>query len=321
MLPGDPHDNHDAASLARMQGSRILFIVHGARADRPETQELLAAASEHGIVAELVATEQAGDGARLAREGVAAGVAAVVALGGDGTVNDVLNGVAGTDVPLGIVPMGTANDFARQVGIPGDAREALEVILRHKPTRMDTASLNGHKFLNVSTGGVGAEITSETADGMKSVLGPLAYAITGVRKLTSLEPTSMCFEGPGFHLDRLCLLFAVGNARVTGGGTQLTPLASVTDGLIDVCVVEDMPIAELAPLLLKLRNGEHVGADGVAAGVHYARLAELTVRADRAVSVNVDGEPISEATLHYRAHQGDLSIYLPHLPDATTPSG
>src|SRR3954471_21648594 len=109
--------------------------------------------------------------------GAGRGVECVAPAGGDGTVNDVVNGLDGLDVPLGIIPLGTANDFARQVGIPSDADHAMDVILQRKPKRFDTASLNGRRFLNVSTGGVGAEATAETPASAKETLGPLAYAV------------------------------------------------------------------------------------------------------------------------------------------------
>src|SRR5918912_3225130 len=125
---------------------------------------------------------------------------AVVALGGDGTVNEVVNGLAGSEVPLGIIPVGTANDFARQVGIPDDPDHAMDVILRRAPRLIDTAELNGRRFLNVSTGGVGAEATAETPPDAKESLGPLAYAITGVRKFADLQPLNCRFTGPEFDV-------------------------------------------------------------------------------------------------------------------------
>ncbi|MGI8766162.1 MAG: diacylglycerol/lipid kinase family protein [Gemmatimonadaceae bacterium] len=302
-------------ATAHTSPQRVLVILHGDRADLPEVQEMLAFASDSGCEVETAITIAAGDGATFAHDGAARGFDAIVAVGGDGTVNNVINGLIGSPVPVGIIPMGTANDFARQVGIPDSPRDAFEVILRHKPTCADTASLNGRRFLNVSTGGVAAEVTAETSTELKDMLGPLAYAITGVRKLSQLEPTAMRFNGPGFQLSCRCLLFAVGNARTTGGGSVLTPRASITDGLIDLCVVEDMPVTDLMPLLLKLRSGEHIGADGV----HYVQLPELTIKAENAVSANVDGEPVSASHFDYRALARDLAIYLPYVPRTPLP--
>lgn len=296
--------------------TKVLFIIHGERADRPDLKDAVAFAAANGCMVASAITTTAGDALAFAREGAALGFDTVVAVGGDGTVNDVVNGLAGTDVALGIIPAGTANDFARQVGIPDDPREALNLILRHKPVLIDTASLNGRRFINVSTGGVGAEITAETQSEIKDLLGPVAYAITGVGKLMQLQPTPMRFTGPGFELVCNSVLFAVGNASVTGGGIPLTPKASVTDGLIDLCVVEEMTVTALVPLLLKLRSGDHIGAEGV----HYAQLPEVRIEAEHAVMANVDGESITETTFEYRAHPGSIMIHLGHLPGGPNPS-
>src|SRR5207244_7491358 len=131
---------------------------------------------------EPLITFERGDAAALAQRAAHRGVDVVAAAGGDGTVNEVVNGLDGYDVPLGIIPLGTANDFARQVGIPADADHAMDVILQRKPRRLDTATLNGRRFLNVSTGGIGAEATAETPTQAKESLGSVAYAITSLRK-------------------------------------------------------------------------------------------------------------------------------------------
>ena len=179
-----------------------------------------------------------------------------------------VNGLDGYDVPLGIIPVGTANDFARQVGIPADADHAMDVILQRKPRRLDTASLNGRRFLNVSTGGVGAEATAETPAEAKESLGPVAYAISGMRKFADFRPHHARFAGDGFEYEGEFLMFAVGLTRSTGGGTMVTPMASATDGLLDLCIVERMSRGEFARTVLRVKRGEHVGHEGV----HYVQL-------------------------------------------------
>jgi lipid kinase YegS len=285
---------------------RYWLIVTEDRAAKPEVEEILELAAERGVSIELRVATKEDDGGKFAREGVAAGADAVIAAGGDGTVNAVMNGLMGSSIPLGIIPLGTANDFAQQAGIPGDPREALEIILGTEPVPIDTASLNGRHFLNVSSGGIGAETTAETSDELKAVLGPLAYAITGVRKLTSLESMRLVLSGAGDRIECEALIFAVGNARTTGGGNLLTPRASLTDGLLDVCIVEAMPVTSLLPLLLKMRNGEHLGEDGV----RYLQAPAVTITSPCPVSVNVDGEPMSESRLEYRAHSESLRVHL-----------
>jgi len=187
----------------------------------------------------------------------------------------------------------------------------MDVVLRQPPRTIDTAELNGRRFLNVSSGGVAAEATAETPTEAKEQLGPLAYAITGVRKLADLQPRRAHITGPGVDLECEFLIFAVGNARSTGGGTRITPRALVTDGLIDLCIIEAMPRGDFAKLLLRVKKGEHLDE----ARVRYHQLPSVTIAADGPVTVNVDGESSEATTLSYRARSGDLRIHVPHLPE------
>lgn len=288
----------------------IVLVVHGARADRPDFRHLVGWVRERGHLVEVRVTFERGDAEAFARDAAIRGADAAVAVGGDGTLNEVVNGLDGFDTPLGVVPLGTANDFARQAGIPPDADHAMDVILLRKPVRLDTASLNGRRFLNVSTGGLGAEATAETPAQVKASIGPLAYAIAGLRKLADFEPTRAVFEGGGYVLDCEFMVFAVGSARSTGGGTLITPHASTTDGLLDLMVIEKMTRRDFARTVMRLRRGEHVGEPGV----HYVRLPELRIRGARPIAVNVDGEISDAPVLAFRARPGDLRVHVVHRP-------
>ena len=297
--------------MTRTVKKELMLIVHGQRADNDALRHLVSWVRGKGHAVDPRVTWEAGDGIRFAREGAARGVDAVVAVGGDGTINEVLNGLHGSNVPLGIIPLGTANDFARQVGIPDDPDHAMDVVLRRAPRTIDTAELNGRRFLNVSSGGVGAEATAETPTEAKEQLGPLAYAITGVRKLADLQPRRAHITGPDVDLECEFLLFAVGNARTTGGGTRITPRALITDGLIDLCIVEAMPRADFAKLLMRIKKGEHLDESRV----RYLQLPSVTIAAEGPVTVNVDGESSEATTLSYRVRPKDLRIHIPHLPE------
>jgi diacylglycerol kinase (ATP) len=293
-----------------IETKRLGLIINGARATHATLREAVAELRAQGHVVEPRVTFEEGDAIAAAQAAAARGVDAVVAVGGDGTVNEVVNGLTGTNVPLGIVPLGTANDFARQAGIPEDLTHALDLVVQRPPLRIDTGELNGRRFINVSSAGVGAEATAETPTEAKAALGPLAYAITGVRKLTQLEAHRARFAGPGFEHRCAFLLFAVGNARETGGGTTLTPRASVTVGLLDLCVVEEMPRAEFARLVLKLKRGEHLDHPAVV----YVQLPSITVDVQHEITVNVDGEPTTQRELTYTAHPGELLVHAAQLP-------
>ena len=295
------------------------MIIHGTRAEREDVRHLIDWVRAKGHVVEPHVTLETGDATALTAAAARAGVDAVIAIGGDGTLNEVVNGLDGFDTPLGIIPLGTANDFATQAGIPADVDHAMDVILHRKPVCIDTASLNGRRFLNVSTGGVGAEATAETPAEAKETLGPVAYAITGVRKFAGFESYRATFRGPAFAFDGEFMMFAVGVTRASGGGTLVTPNASVTDGLLDVCVVEAMGRAEFARLLLKIKRGEHLGEPGV----RYAQLPSVLIESDTSLSVNVDGESTDAQRLDYVARKGDLWVHVMHLPgeeSSETPS-
>ena len=125
----------------------LVLVVHGTRAADPLLRRAITRVRARGHEVDVRVTWEAGDATRFAREAVARKPAAVVAVGGDGTVNEVVNGLAGTNVPLGIVPLGTANDFAQQARIPLNPEAALGVVLRGEAARIDLASLNGRRFV------------------------------------------------------------------------------------------------------------------------------------------------------------------------------
>jgi diacylglycerol kinase (ATP) len=288
----------------------VALVLHGARAEFPGLRHLVQWMRAKGHTVRVRVTWEPGDGAMLAREAIEFGADTIVACGGDGTVNEVLNGIEGTRVALGIIPAGTANDFARQVGIPDDPSAAMDIVLRRKPVLIDTAAMNGRRFLNVSSGGIGAEATAETPADAKASLGPVAYFISGLRKLAAFEPRLALFEAPGLKLREDFLLFAVGNARATGGGTLVTPRASVRDGLLDVCIIGAMPRKEFARLVLRVKRGEHLESEGV----RYLQVPWFRITTAQPMTVNLDGEPAELRQAYYEVRPRDLLMYLPRLP-------
>jgi lipid kinase YegS len=297
------------------RGCTLDFVIHGSRADNDELREAAEWARARGHRVRAQVTWEPGDARRFAAAAVARGTDAVIAVGGDGTLNEALNGVVGSEVPLGVLPLGTANDFARQIGVPDDPRSALalllDILLDHGPRRIDVGVLNGRAFLNVSSAGIGAETTADTPAGVKGVLGPLAYALTGAWKFAAdYEGRSARFSGPGFSREVDYLLFAVGNARATGAGVAIAPLAEFDDGLLDLCVVEPVARARFAGLLLELRRGEHLDRDGV----HYVQTPWVRVESEAPVAVNVDGEALSFRTLEYAVSERAVRVLAPRAP-------
>ena len=257
-----------------MHSKHIALIIHGSRADRADVRHLVSWVRDKGHFVEPLTTFEAGEATAFAADAARRGVDVVAAAGGDGTLNEVVNGLDGYDVPLGIIPVGTANDFARQVGIPGDADHAMDVILQRKPRRLDTASLNGRRFLNVSTGGVGAEATAETPAEAKESLGPVAYAISGMRKFAEFRPYHARFVGDGFAYEGDFLMFAVGPHAI-----HRRRHAGHADGVGNrrparpVHRRSECRAASSRGRVLRVKRGEHVGHEGV----HYVQLRSVTI--------------------------------------------
>lgn len=295
---------------------RITFIVNKSE---PDTLEQMRESVDrlrdrgHEVLPRL--TFEGGDARWMAREACERGSELVIASGGDGTLNQVVNGLhdwllaeEGTDrvAPrLGIIPQGTANDFAGALEIPGDIEEAVAIAVDGAELLIDVGMVAERYFLNVSTGGFGAEATEEASAEVKRVLGPLAYMVTGVRKFATLKPLTARFTaGEELIAEGSFLLFAVGNCRRTGGGNWLTPEADLTDGLLDLCLVREMSRMEFLRLLPELRAGEHVDHPDIV----YRQLPAITVESEEELSVNADGEPLSGRRFEYRVSRHRIRV-------------
>ena len=229
---------------------RIMIIIHTANEAALETlRDRIAQLREDGHEVFPRLTFEAGDAAWMARDGCRSGCDLLIAAGGDGTINETVNGLhswfaegggTGAEMPrLGILPLGTANDLAGMLGIPAEVDDALQVALYGRDQPFDVGVVEGRCFVNVSTGGFGAEASDETPEDAKRALGPLAYLITGVRKFASLEPLTARISSQGKRVaEGRFMLFVVGNGRRTGGGNFLTPRADPSDGLLDLLLVD-----------------------------------------------------------------------------------
>lgn len=248
------------------------------------------------------------DAFRFARDAADGGVDLVIAAGGDGTINDVVNGmhaVAARMPRLGIVPLGTANDFARGLNLPDEIAEALEVAVNGEAVAIDVASVNGRCFVNVSTGGFGPDITESASSNAKRRFGKLAYFFTAVKKLTKLEPFHAVFETTDRVLyDGPFFFYAVGNARQTGGGTPVTPRADYRDERLDLAIVTGHSRRDFLSLLPDLRAGRHPEDPDVL----YLKTSELWVRARDPFAVNADGEPIAGREFWYGVKEKTLTV-------------
>jgi diacylglycerol kinase (ATP) len=195
-------------------------------------------------------------------------------------------------VAIGIIPLGTGNDFASALRIPTDVDEAVDTLLSAQPRAVDVGEVNGRLFVNASAGGFVAEVSDAVDPALKSVAGRLAYLLGGAKALVQSEPFR-CRTG---GIDRECLLFAVCNAPTIGGGRLIAPRAVVDDGLLDVCLVDAMDLVSFLALLRRVAAGTHTEVPGV----EYSRAAAVSLQFDREVAVNVDGEVFRTSACEYR---------------------
>lgn len=283
-----------------------------ANAKKPDAAKELRSAVQqlrdegHRVHARL--TFEAADAIRFARLATRRKVDLVIAAGGDGTVNEVVNGMiaAGMQRPrLGIVPLGTANDFAKGLQIPLDIHEAMAVALRGVAAEVDVAAVNERCFVNVSTGGFGPEITEAVSAKAKRLFGKLAYLFSAVRQLAQLEPAHAVFESDGRVVyEGPFFFFAVGNARHTGGGTPVTPHADYSDAQLDVVIVTGNKRKDFLTLLPDIRAGKHIDDSDVLCCKTHA----LHVRALDSFAVNADGEPMQGPDFLYRVLDQTITV-------------
>lgn len=255
-------------------------------------------------VLDIVMTIGPGDAAAAAQDAAAAGCERIFVAGGDGTLNEALNGVAQVEgalerVTFGIIPVGTGNDFAGAIGIPPTVEEALATVAAGRKTRVDVGRLGDLHFVNVSAGGFIAEVSDAVDPQLKSIAGKLAYLIGGAQVLLDYEPVHAEIEFEGEHgTERRALeiqTFAVCNSRMIGGGRLIAPQAWVDDGWLDVCVIESMPTPEFIRLLTSVSKGEHIEDPRVS----YFNARSVRFDFARSIKVNTDGEVLEATSCRY----------------------
>jgi diacylglycerol kinase (ATP) len=261
---------------------------------------------------DIVITTGEGDAARAAEDAVRSGYDHVFVGGGDGTLNEVLNGIGAVSggfaaVVLGIVPLGTGNDFASAMGYPADIAAAADTLFDAPAAWVDVGQLNDRYFINVSAGGFIAEVSDAVSPQLKNLAGRLAYVIGGATVVLEHEPVGVRVESPAHSVSMAINMFAVCNSRLIGGGRLIAPEARVDDGLLDVYLVEAMSKVEFVALLTRLSDGAHTSDDRVT----YFRAAELDLHFDRTVKVNTDGQVLETDFCRYRVLPSALRVLRP----------
>lgn len=285
------------------------LIVHPKRAADAQLTAAVEALRRSGHRVEESIPDAPGATETLARRAAEAGAEVVVGVGGDGTLNEIVNGLLGTPAACAAVPGGTANDFAAAAGIPlGDVATALALAATGAPRRIDLGRVNGRAFLNVASGGFVTELTAATPEPLKKVLGGVSYLLTGLASIGSLHAKPVRLDGPGLDWAGNAYVVAVGNGRQAGGGYKLCERAALDDGRLDVVVIPELPFEQLIALMGELATGQPAAeSDRVA----YYQVPSLDVTADEGLQFNLDGEPLRGERFRFEVVPRALPFVLP----------
>ena len=286
-------------------------ILNGKSAQLPEVREAVKALRQAGANLEVRVTWEAGDALRLCAEASHEGITRLIAGGGDGTVNELVNGLMrlGSDQrpALGVLPLGSANDFANGAGIPLEPRLALALALGATPRRADVAQLRGQYYLNMASCGFGAEVTSSTPKTLKRLLGGGAYSLMGALQAWRYKPYQGHLSWPEGESDAPLFLLALGNGCQAGGGQRLAPSAKLDDGLLEVLVVRDFE--SISGLKQALDELEALPASGKY--VQYFQTTRLSFDSDAGLPLTLDGEAFEWANFEAEILPGELMLLLP----------
>ncbi|EPG6464636.1 lipid kinase YegS [Citrobacter freundii] len=285
-----------------------LLILNGKSADNLPLRDAIAKLRDEGVEIHVRVTWEKGDAQRYVDEARQLGVETVIAGGGDGTINEVSTALIqsqGDNIPaLGILPLGTANDFATSVGIPDDLDKALKLAIAANATAIDMVQVNDKTcFINMATGGFGTRITTETPEKLKAALGGVSYFIHGLMRMDTLKPDVCDIRGEDFHWQGKALVIGIGNGCQAGGGQQLCPTALINDGLLQLRIFTG---EELLPGLLSALTQSEDNPNIIEGASSW-----FDIRAPHEITFNLDGEPLSGQEFHIEILPEALRCRLP----------
>lgn len=303
-------------SVSGPYADRALIVLNPAagQEDPLRVRRLLGGAfAVRGAPFDLVETAGAGDAERFARDAVRLGYRAVVAVGGDGTVAEVITGLAGTDVPLAVVAQGTGNQVACNLGIPRDVEGAVEVAVNGVPAPMDLGQLaDGRYFALMAGAGWDAEVMTVATRELKDRWGFGAYLYAGLRK--AIAPPSALYtitaDGREFTVSAATVIVAnVGQIvyDMLPVDLRIGPGVSFHDGMLDVCIFAPRTLTDVAAVLWRVARGQYVGDDRMI----YLRARDVRIESETPVVTQVDGDVVGETPLEVRAVERAVRVLVP----------
>jgi diacylglycerol kinase (ATP) len=257
------------------------------------------------LPAAIVQTTSApGDARGLASWGVKKGYRTVVAAGGDGTINEVVNGLVGSDVALGILPVGTMNVFAAELGLPNSLEKAWAVIRARHIRRVDLVRANEQYFVQLAGVGLDAQVVQATSLNFKKNFGPLSYLFSAAQ-IAARKPPKLIVEHDERRLEGSFVL--IGNGRYYGGPVAFFKDARIDDGKLDVLIFKNLGYLDIARYLGTILMGNHTELDDV----EYFQTKRVHVSSADDVPVEVDGEVVTTLPVTFRISSRKLKVVVP----------
>lgn len=294
-----------------MKRARLIYNPSSGREMlRKHLPDILECLERAGYETSTHATQGEGDAKQAAHDAVLRQFDVVVAAGGDGTIYEVINGIAQHQKrpALGIIPGGTTNDFARALNLPKDMVKAAKVIARGTKRAFDVGKVNQQYFINIAGGGTLTELTYEVPSKWKTMLGQLAYYVKGIEKLVLLKPTKMKIESKEMTIDEEMMIFLVANSFSIGGLKRIAPKADLHDGYFDVLAVKKTSVPEFIKIATQALRGEHLKDPHVV----YFQTSELKVTSEHKVQINLDGELGGTLPARFKVLHKHIDIFVPH---------
>ena len=290
-----------------MSRTRALAIVNpaagnglGARLMRHIAADL----ADAGLSADIVATPGPSEGARLASGAVEDGYEKVIAVGGDGTANEVANGLVGSDVVFGLYPIGSGNDFARALGYPRKRKMLASFLAAVRPRRIDVGEANGRVFLNATGVGIDGHV-AERVIASQRVVGPtFGYLVGSLVSIATYRPRQMRVTIDGTSREGRHLVVVAANGTHFGNGMRVAPDAKLDDGMLEIIVAGDLGRWASVVALTKIYRGTHV--DGRTIFAFQAR--ELVVELPAQEPMELDGEAMRAQQLSVRVRPAALTV-------------
>ena len=284
--------------------STIVILNPAARSERARRWHERVETITRGAV--ICATSRCGEAEAIARRAAAEGFETIVAAGGDGTINEVVNGMAGTEAALGLLPMGTMNVFALELGIPASNLGLCWEIIQKQNTRLiDMPRANNKHFVQLAGVGLDAQVVKETSRAFKRSFGPLSYLVSAAQ-IAARRPPRLFIESANAITEEGSFVL-VGNGRLYGGPFPFFKNAVIDDGLLDVVIFKQLGYLEIIKYLQNVVFSSAIRLPEV----EYFQTERLRVTSDEDVPVEIDGELIGECPVDFQIQKQKLRVIVP----------